>query len=159
MRKSTDRLSASRICEMTGVKPQTRSTWVDRELLADSDNGYGELDAIELAILDCLLATIDKKSHVNLFWEEAQARLRSSVLGPAAVLVWDPESREHTIVSDVTQLRAAVCHGRPVQAIPIGELAARVRRTFRRDVKALARADNAKAAKAGKRKPGRSRGA
>ena len=146
MTKKSDtfaRLSASRICALTGVRPQTRDAWVERGLLRRAE-AYGELDVIEQTVVKALLTTVPK-SQVDLVWQETRPRLRESVGDAARTLVWDPNVRRVTITMTETELGAAVRHGRPVHALPLGELVLEARRVYRAEVQAARRAAAARA--------------
>jgi hypothetical protein len=156
MEGKPDRLSANRMCDLTGVRAQTRASWVERGLLRVAKN-YGELDVIEQAVLKELLARL-QKSHVSLAWDETQRHLRGAVVGPDAVLVWDPGARRVHITSDDAELRRAVCHGRQVHVLALGELVGEARRLYRLEVAARTRAQEAKGGR-GRGTMGRARGA
>lgn len=156
MDTKADRLSARRVCTLTGVRPQTRDTWVDRGLLS-SANDYGELDVIEQAIVKELLSSLPK-SDVRIVWDDVRAHLHNSLIAPEAIVVWDPSARLVEVLSDDTGLRAAVCHGRAVHVLPLGELVADARRAYRQDVEARKREQAAKA-RHSRRKPGQAKGA
>lgn len=132
------RVSASRICALTGVRPQTRDAWVKRGLLRRAE-AYGELDVIEQMVVKALLATVPK-SHVDLVWQETRPRLRESVGDAARTLVWDPDVRRVSVTTTETELCAAVRHGRRVHALPLGELVLEARRVYRAEVHAMRRA-------------------
>lgn len=146
MEKNTDGLSANRICDLTGVRPQTRAVWVGRGLLRSADS-YGELDVIEQAVVKELLAALSK-SHVSMVWAEVRAHLRGALVGPDTVVVWDPQARQTHITSEHDALRDAVCHGRPVHVLPLGAFVAEARRVYRVELDAR-RAAAAAAASAG----------
>lgn len=141
-------LSASRLCSLTGVRPQTRETWVRRGLLRAART-YGELDVIEQAVLKALLATVPK-SQVEHVWHELRPSLRRLSQGDA-VWVWDPETRRATDATDDEALRAAVVHGRPVYALPVGQIAVEARSVYRAEVRTHERVAAARRAPA----PGR----
>lgn len=130
-------LSASALCSLTGVRPQTRETWVQRGLLRSSKK-YGELDVIEQAVVKALLATLPK-SQVDRVWHELRSCLRR-VVHQNAVWVWDPEARVASEATGGDELREAVVHGRPVYAIPVGRIAVEARRVYRAEVTAHERA-------------------
>jgi hypothetical protein len=136
------RLTASRVCALTGVRPQTRDTWVNRGLLRSAMT-YGELDVIEQAVVKALLATLPK-SHVDFVWHEARPCLRGRVITAATDLVWDPQVRRVSVTTAASKLRAAVRHGRPVHVIPLGELVVGARAVYRAEVEAAARAEAAR---------------
>jgi uncharacterized protein YheU (UPF0270 family) len=152
---NADRLSARRVCALTGVRPQTRDTWVDRGLLR-SGADYGELDVIEQAIVKQLLGNL-AKADVRSVWEELREHLRSSLIAPEAMVVWDVAARVVEVVTDGAELRRAVCHGRPVHVLPLGQLVADARRAYRQEVEARRREDAAKARRQN-RKPGQAKG-
>jgi hypothetical protein len=156
MDRKPDRLSANRICDLTGVNRQTRADWADRQLLRSAKD-YGERDVMEQLVLNELLAKL-KKSDVPAMWSEVQRHLRGSVVGADVVLVWDPGARRVQITAETTELRHAVCHGRAVHVLPLGELVAEARRLYRHEVEARKRAHATKAARSRKR-PGQERGA
>lgn len=131
------RLSASRVCAITGVRPQTRDTWVKRGLLRSADQ-HGELDVIEQAVVKVLLSTVPK-SHVDLVWHELRPRLWSTLIHRRMAVVWDPQARRVTVASDDTELADAVRHGRPVQVVPVGDVVAEARRVYRVEAEAAAR--------------------
>ncbi len=146
-------LRASRLCAITGVRPQTRDDWVRRGLL-DAAPQYRELDVIEQAVLKGILNRLPK-SHIPLFWFSLRKELRAVVPSPRLTLVWDPEIRVATIARDTEQLVDAVRHGRPVYAVPLGELIVNARSAYRREVEALLEARRARRRPA----PARRRGA
>ncbi len=137
MKGKSDRLTANRVCDLTGVRAQTRATWADRGFLR-SAQGYGELDVIEQVVLKDLLAKI-QKSHVPLFWGDVREHLRATVVSAEAMLVWDSDARRLHITDDDAALRGAVCHGRTVQVLVLGELVAHARRVYRQEVEARKR--------------------
>jgi hypothetical protein len=134
-------LSASAVCSLTGVRPQTRETWVQRGLLRSSKK-YGELDVMEQAVVKALLATLPK-SQVDHVWHELRSRLRR-VVHQNAVWVWDPEARVASEATGGDELHDAVVHGRPVYAIPVGRIAVEARRVYRAEVTAHERVDAAR---------------
>lgn len=133
MEKQTDGLSANRICDLTGVRPQTRAVWAGRGLLRSAVS-YGELDVIEQAVVKELLAALSK-SHVPMVWAEVRAHLHDAFVGKDTVVVWDPQARLTHITNEHDTLREAVCHGRPVHVLPLGELVAEARRVYRVEVR------------------------
>lgn len=130
-------LSASGVCAITGVRPQTRATWVRRGLLR-SEVRYGELDVIEQAVVKELLATLPK-SQVELAWHQVQARLREQLVDAGASLVWDPQIREVSVTTSDAELREAVVHGRPVQVLALGQVVVEARRVYRAERQAAER--------------------
>jgi hypothetical protein len=129
-------LSARRVGSLTGVRPQTRETWVRRGLLRAAA-AYGELDVIEQSVVKALLSTLPK-SHVDLVWHELRPQLRR--LGhQAAILVWDEHARAVSVTTNAEELREAVVHGRPVYAMPLGELIIEARRVYRAELEASRR--------------------
>lgn len=151
-----DRLSARRVCALTSVLAQTRDTWVRRGLLR-SGSDFGELDVIEQAVLKELLDKLPK-GDVRTVWEEVRGHLRSTLTGAEATVVWDVGARRVELLPDDTELRRAVCHGRPVHVVPLGELVAGARRAYRQEVEARKSEAGAKA-KRSKRRPGQVKGA
>jgi uncharacterized protein YheU (UPF0270 family) len=147
MEPNPDRLSANRICVLTGVNPQTRDTWVGRELLRDADD-YGELDVIEQTVVKAMLAALPK-GDVDLVWREVRPYLRHTLVSAAVALVWDREGRRVEIAEDDAALRAAVCHGHALHALPLGELVAEARRIYRAEVEVRRAAAEAKRRRAG----------
>lgn len=135
-------LSASGVCSLTGVRPQTRETWVKRGLLRSAKQ-YGELDVIEQAVVKALLATLPK-SHVDYVWHELRPCLRR--LGHhETAWVWDPQARSASETTSAEQLRDAVLHGRPVYAIPVGLIAVEARAVYRAEIRAYERSMTARA--------------
>lgn len=125
--------SAARLCEVTGVSPQTRNEWVKRKLV-DRKDRYGQIDVIEQSVLKALLAGEVKKGHVPLFWQQVRVFLRRRVLSEADVLVWDPQERQATFVSTAEETRRAVVHGRSIFAVPIGEVGVRARDRYLKEM-------------------------
>lgn len=125
-------LSASRVCKLTGVRPQTRDTWVRRGLLRTAER-YGELDVIEQAVLKALLSLLPK-SDVPLVWRELRPTLRLSTGHSDLLAAWDTQRRDVVITSTSNELSAAVRHGRPVFVIPLGDIVLEARRVYRAEV-------------------------
>lgn len=134
MGNKSDRLSARRVCALTGVLPQTRDTWVARGLLNRSKD-YDELDVIEQAVLKELLSSLPK-GEVRTVWDEVRGHLRTSLVAPEELVVWDTGHRRAAVVADDAELRQAVCHGRPVHVLALGELVVAARRAYRQEVEA-----------------------
>jgi hypothetical protein len=127
------RLTASRVCALTGVRPQTRETWARRGLLRTADR-YGEFDVIEQTIVKALLGTLPK-SQVDHVWQEARPQLRELLVGTQLSLVWDPELLTVTVTKTESELCAAVRHGRSVHVVALDELIAKARRLYRAEIR------------------------
>jgi hypothetical protein len=126
------RVSGSRLCEICGVVRQTRDRWADQGLLRRAD-GYGELDLVEVAVLNLLYRTI-RKMHVEVAWASVRPSLRSVVPGTQLTLVWDPQRRSAELALDDEAIARLVRHGRPTQVLDIGAAIDQARTAFRREV-------------------------
>src|SRR5437588_555295 len=113
-------LSANRLCRLTGVRRQTRATWVKRRLVHGGEN-FGRHDLIEQTLVKALLDNIPK-GQVPGVWRRVRSEACDLALGERAALVWDTETLTAVITRTDAQLSDAVRHGRAVHVLPLGEL-------------------------------------
>ena len=128
------RISASRLCEISGVLRQTRDKWAQRGLLRSGED-YDELDLVELVVLNLLFATL-RKSHVPIAWDHIRPSLREAVPREGMTLVWDPQRRSAAVAFDADAIVSLARQGRPVWVLELGDVVERARDAYRREVRA-----------------------
>lgn len=136
---SGQRLSGSRLCEISGVNRQTRDKWARDGLLRKGDE-YDEFDLVEVVVLHLLLDKLRKKD-AKVAWARVRPQLRGLLPGPKLTLVWDGQCRTADLVIDDDAIVSLVRHGRPVQVVDLGTEVRRARDAFRRDIGAAGAVD------------------
>jgi hypothetical protein len=127
-------LSARRLCAITGVLPQTRDTWADRQLL-DRKGLYNQLDAIEQIVLAQLLKDLPK-GDVQIAWPQVREDLHRQVPGGLASVIWDPKPRLASLANTEAEIVELVRHGREVFVVPVADLIDQTRQSYQTEVAA-----------------------
>jgi hypothetical protein len=104
------------------VLPQTRDSWVQRGLLPRKSH-YSLADLLELVALALILRHLPK-GEASRAWKQIRPEI-GGVMGADAAIVWDGQRAR--VVEGADAIAGAVLHGRPVQALPIGEALADAR--------------------------------
>lgn len=129
-------VSGRRLCRITNVLPQTRVTWVQRNLLA-TKAAYGQVDVVEQVVLKELLSSLPK-GDVSVAWEQLRPTLRDTIPVESLTVVWDPTHLQAQLTADAAAIGHAVRHGRPSYAIPVGEAIVLARSAYKAEAKAFA---------------------
>jgi hypothetical protein len=131
-RSDGGRISEKRLCEIAGVNRTTRRTWAGRGLLRIDTRGYTARDAVEVAVLAGLAATLSPSDAV-VAWRQVRAHVRVHHAAAELDLIFDTQHKEAIVVAEGETLELArLRHGRAIRVVPLAGVVRDIRAAFAR---------------------------
>jgi hypothetical protein len=132
MARNRKQISQEALCEIAGVTISRRREWARKKRLrAAGRAGYGEEDAVELAVLRVLVEEIGP-TDAAIAWKQIRPKLKSAVQEKNLVALYDSQDKSTHLETSIQGLRAAHSYGHRTAIVDLADPIRRVRTAFGR---------------------------
>lgn len=140
MNRTSDRfpgISGRRLCELAGVKPQTRDSWAGRGLL-ETRKHYVRSDLIDVLVLAALLSNLPK-GEAPIAWQQIRTGLRGTITQAESAVVWDRRARRAVLARGAAAIGRAALASQTTTVIAVGASIVAARDAYAAEVDAWRR--------------------
>lgn len=131
-RQRVKKISQEALCEIAGVTISRRREWArKKQLRAAGRSGYGEDDAVELAVLRVLVEELGP-TDAAIAWKQTRPKLKSNAQETDLVALYDFQDKSVRLEASIRGVRAAHSYGHRTAIVDLADPIGRIKTAFAR---------------------------